>query len=288
MRLLAALGGIAVALGAFLLLLTIYGEFQPLRNPLVDIQNPEITPPRVVLEQATKRETETTKEFVQRLIFGPLPHALSREWPAGKREPDLIKFNGTLPWRENWLLRLGYYFEFVLPHFGYASFLKRYQFMDYKKTLERGIGHCGDLVSIFTGILKDNGMAAGYVSWDGHVSAVYFDDADSKWKVVDPYFAVVTDSSVGEIEENPDLFWSNSPTEWPKSTQRSTNPIFEDGENVVTKGTIRNLFPTKAIVEDVTEVMKYIIPLLMILVGLILIARYLAPKRGATVDFESM
>lgn len=113
-------------------------------------------------------------------------------WPIDNRYHE---FNQRLPFHENFIL---FFASFFKPEY------QRYEFVDYRKGLARGIGQCSQYSIILVGLLNDNGIEAKILPLEGHVVTAVKAQGQ-KWYVVDPLKSIVLPYDISELEENPDL-----------------------------------------------------------------------------------
>lgn len=110
-------------------------------------------------------------------------------------EVDPVEFRQLIPIWENYLL----YFVGV---FSNQPQLKRYHFTNYKRSLERGIGICGDASMVLSQILDIKGIENQIVSYRGHV-ITEVTLRNNKKRLFDPDFGVELNMSLDELSANP-------------------------------------------------------------------------------------
>jgi hypothetical protein len=94
---------------------------------------------------------------------------------------------------EKYHLRVPFYENFILwgSSFIYPALFAKYQFVDYHRAVERGVGLCSQEAFVLTGILRESGIKADIVGLDGHVVVTApVDDAQN---------------DISQIEANPEL-----------------------------------------------------------------------------------
>jgi len=182
-------------LGLVLAGLNIVGLFKSLRNPelYTEKNTGRLNDVTVKLEDA-KREVkrkpdETDKEFAIRINY-LISKSMSHYW----RIEGLKKYNLQVPVWENYLLAL------------ISSFQKdkRYEFVNYKKDLERGVGLCSTHSIVVKGILLNNGIDAQLWDIAGHV-VVRARVSEKEWYILDPDFGLVVPFDILDIEANPEI-----------------------------------------------------------------------------------
>lgn len=107
------------------------------------------------------------------------------------------KFHMTVPVWENYML---YTASFVKP-----ERYKRYEFSNYKKNLERGVGLCSSHSSIVKGVLLDHGIKAELLDVGGRHVVVRAELNDKTGMLLDPDFGVVVPHDTAAVTANPEL-----------------------------------------------------------------------------------
>ena len=109
---------------------------------------------------------------------------------------------------EKYHLRVPFYENFILwgSSFIYPALFAKYQFVDYHRAVERGVGLCSQEAFVLTGILRESGIKADIVGLDGHVVVTApVDDAQKTLWILDPDYGVVIPNDISQIEANPEL-----------------------------------------------------------------------------------
>ena len=103
-----------------------------------------------------------------------------------------------MPPTENYLLFAA---SFVRPH----TFAK-YEFYDYRKAVERGVGFCSQLTVILTRLLETQGIPTRIVLEYTHTFALaQVDETRDTWWIADPDYGVVAPYTLAQAHENPSL-----------------------------------------------------------------------------------
>lgn len=183
------------SLGLALLAINIFGLFKSMRNPEIYTEKNlgRLNDITIKLED-TKREIvrkkgESDKVFALR-INDVVSKSMSHYW----KKEDARKYNMRVPVWENYIL------------FFVNSFKKdnRYEFINYKKDLERGVGLCSAHSIVVKGILFDNGIEAQLWDIAGHV-VVRAKVSEKEWYILDPDFGLVVPYDIPDIEANPEI-----------------------------------------------------------------------------------
>ncbi|MBO1254718.1 hypothetical protein J3L16_03335 [Alteromonas sp. 5E99-2] len=149
--------------GFSLLTVNLYGLTQDIRPAKItdeDLRfvNDHALPFERVMSQLNMKSDETDIEFAYRattLISKGLAHI---HWERFQPE----KFNQLVPIWEN-------YFLYLMGKFTTIPEFNRYHFADYQRSLQRGIGICGDASMILSQVLNNNGIDNTILTYPGHV-----------------------------------------------------------------------------------------------------------------------
>lgn len=109
---------------------------------------------------------------------------------------DPVKAYQTVPFWENPVL-------WALGRFSGLPNYQRYNFTDYRRTLERGFGVCGDASIVLSQLLDKKGIKHNIIAFPDHVLVEA--ELDGKLCVLDPDFGVVTKHSLAELASNSEL-----------------------------------------------------------------------------------
>ncbi len=189
--------GLLFLTGISLLLINMIGISMSLRSPdlYTDFTSPDnsiIIRYDEALQQMPKSAGETTRAYAIRI--NDLVHRSTVHYWNEDEGPD--KYGLRVPIWKNYLLFLA---SFVRP-----QVFAKFEYADYGRALERGVGLCSERSIIVSGILTNNGVEAGLVGLDGHVVA-RARTGDSEWLTLDPDYGVVIPYDIGQIEANPEL-----------------------------------------------------------------------------------
>lgn len=186
--------------GVVLLTINISGLFKTMRNP--EIYTEEVTlRNRIndvtikypeVLEMLDRKENESNIDFAVR-INKVVNDGYAHYW----KKKGIDKYNLRVPIWENYML---YFASFVNP-----EKYERYEFSDYKKNLERGVGLCSGHSIVVKGILMDNGMKAELMDIGGRHVVVRAELDDATTYILDPDYGIVVPYDTAAIQANPEL-----------------------------------------------------------------------------------
>jgi len=109
-------------------------------------------------------------------------------------DPHPDEFKQRVPFTENIYLHL-------MGRFSGLPQIERYHFVNYKRSLKRGIGICGDHTMILSQVLDLNGIDNSLLAFDGHVLAeVRFEDGSTH--LFDPDFGVSINMAASDVPHN--------------------------------------------------------------------------------------
>jgi hypothetical protein len=243
--------------GFLLLGINIYGLFRSMRNPAIyseektlhnrlndiTIKYPEIK------EMLIKKERESNTDFAVR-INKVVNDGFIHYWkPEG-----IEKYHLRVPIWENYLL---YFASYINP-----VKYKYYEFSNYKKNLERGVGLCSTHSTIVKGVLLDNGIKAELLDVGGHHVVVRAELNDTAKYILDPDFGVVVPYDTLAITANPELVR--------KPYANMASLYYSDAKDPYTTDIMVNIFGKKKYVysvdnwfENFSYWAKWIIPFLL-------------------------
>jgi hypothetical protein len=191
---------ILFVLGVLLLGINIYGLFKSLRNPAIyteentlhnrigdiTIRYPDIK------KLLIRRDHESNKDFAIR-INKVVNDGFAHYW----KEEGITKYNLRVPIWENYLLYIASYID--PKEYG------KYEFSNYKKDLERGVGLCSSHSIVVKGVLLDNGIKAELLDVGKKHVVVRAELAGDSAYILDPDFGVVVPYDTAAIQANPEL-----------------------------------------------------------------------------------
>ena len=234
--------------GIVLLGINIFGLFKTLRNPEIyteqntkRVSDITIKYPNIK-EQLKRKVTETDKEFAVR-VTNVVADGILHYWDEKSGMTSIsinkamTKYNERVPVWENYLLWLPYAFN--------SKKYKGYEFSNYKKNLERGIGLCSTASIVLKGVLNDNGIDASLWDLAGHVvTRAQVDKEKNEWWILDAdYGAIVVPYDTAAIEANPEIvrpayatlaskYKPNAPS--PYTTDKVVNIYGKEGNHIYT------------------------------------------------------
>lgn len=182
------------AIGLILLVLNISGLFRSIRNEEL---YKEITPYRndikISFNEARKQwhrhEGETDKDFAMRVNM-LANNSMAHYW----RDEGIRKYYLQVPLWENYILSINQR----------LSGRKKYEFRNYKKAIERGVGLCSQHSIALKDLLNQNGIKAELWDLTGHV-VVEAEFGDGTKYILDPNWGRYIPYSMEKIESNTEL-----------------------------------------------------------------------------------
>lgn len=241
-------------LGVILLVFNITGLFKSLRNEEL---YSEITPYKdditIRFEEAKKLwkrgENESAKDFAARatmLINNSMAHYY--------RDEGIKKYNMRVPLWENYILRIKQW----------ITGRKKYEFRNYKKVIERGVGLCSQPCIGLKYLLNANGIEADLWDLQQHivVGVTFYDKTEY---TLDPDYGYVIPVAISGLMEYPNLVmeayknhdgvYASHVTEH-KHTEDIVKMYAQEGNHI---------YYMKKSFEDFSYVAKWVLPFLFIL-----------------------
>jgi len=187
------------SVGLLLLAVNSISLFVPLRHPDIDTEKLTGFKNDISIDFGTATKllenlnpADTRKYVIQ--VTDIFNRGIAHYWPDDGKK----KYNLTIPIYENYIL---YILQFIYP-----NIYEKYEYCNYEKALERGIGLCSQQSIAITDFLNKKGVKAKIVGLDGHVlTTVLVDIEKDEWWILDPDFGVVVPQGLAEIEKNPKI-----------------------------------------------------------------------------------
>lgn len=248
---------LSLSLGFLLISINIFGLFKEIRPRIFfedDMRFQFDTPKPYIetLKNTKKRINENSDSYANRLTNVISDGVAHINWDR----TDPIKYNQLIPVWENYIL-------YIMGKISRIPEYERYHYADYKRSLERGIGICGDASMIMSQILHKNKIKNQIVSYKEHV-IVEAKTISDKAYIYDADFGVVINHSVDEIKRNPKLI------EIPYSNKNYTKKEIEDLKNIysgphIRWGGVEQFITKKYYFEHVAYPLKWLFPIILIL-----------------------
>jgi hypothetical protein len=186
----------AFVVGLVLLLANCIGAVTPLRNPRIYDEPKRRHPSDVVLSadavwQVIDSPIKSRQTYVRR-VTQAVNQGVVNYWDS----EGIDEYHLRVPFCENYIL-------FLASHVWPEEF-EKYEFMDYRRALRRGVGLCSEQAIILAGALESRGIPTRIIGLGGHVvAAAQVDPEADQWWLLDADFGVVIPLARKEIEEDP-------------------------------------------------------------------------------------
>ncbi len=241
-------------LGLVLLLINVFGLFKSLRNEEL---YSEITPYKddisIRFEEAREQwkrvDMESEQEFASRVTM-LVNNSMAHYW----RDEGIKKYYMRIPAWENYILLIK---QWITGH-------KKYEFRNYKKVIERGVGICSQPCIGLKYLLNANGIEADLWDLQGHIIVgTTFEDGTEY--TLDPDYGYVIPYGMKALQDNPELvreaYKNHDGVYAPhlkehKHTEDIVQMYAQDGNGIYTM---------KKPFEDFSYLAKWILPLLLLL-----------------------
>lgn len=180
------------SIGIILMVINMIGLIIPLRNPGIysyygdDRKDANYTY-QETMAQIDRIPDEGDEEYVRRLTE-LISNSISPYW----YDEGLNTYHLRIPIWENYILWAYYYIE--------PERYSHYEFTDYRKAIERGIGLCSQYAIVASQIMELNGIESSVLALNGHVLTMAL--IDGEWHIVDPEYNVVIPHTLEEVEND--------------------------------------------------------------------------------------
>lgn len=185
-------------LGVFLFFLDSMRFFYPLRND--EINNKKLRFPndiQLTAEESFKRidDAKNLPDKQYAIEINNIVHnGIAHSWSDEKKYDYRIQ----IPIFRNYII---YLLSKLKP-----SIYDKYEFCDYRRAIQRGIGLCSQHALAMTDILSKRNIASYLIGLDGHVVVVAnVDQKKNEWWTFDPDYGIVIDKSLEEIKKKPEI-----------------------------------------------------------------------------------
>ncbi len=202
-----------------------------------------------------KRTDESEEDYIYRL---PGVIAQSIAHVPWNEEPDATRYHQLVPAWENYILYLMGVFSGI-PEY------EKYHFANYKRSINRGIGICGDASMILSQLLDKNQIPNQIISFPGHV-VVAAKIASGQQFFLDADFGVVVPDGLDDVFAHPELVsqyyadkgYSHKEITWLEKTYGKEHQRWDGVSHFITK---------KYYFEKFAYVAKWLFPLLLLMIS---------------------
>jgi hypothetical protein len=182
-------------LGFCLFIINIIGLFFSLRNELIYQEKNTTFANDIILTEKEFYDRVNKPVIDKKLYITNLNEAVNQGIAKYWRNAGINKYNLRIPFYENYLL-------FIASYLNPEEYLK-YEFVDYRKAIERGVGLCSQQAIIVSEILLEKSIPSFIVGLSGHVVLrAQVDKSLDEWWVLDPDYGVVIPYDIDIIENN--------------------------------------------------------------------------------------
>lgn len=266
---------VSLLTGSILLGANIFGLTQSLRKPglgVTDRDQLRFIPEEVwsyskSLEEIEELEyldgREELAEHANMIINRSLIHV---DW----ERVDPREYRQLVPFWEN-------YFLWAIGRFTDLPQFNRYHYADYRRSIKRGIGICGDASMALSSVLDRFNVPNEIVSFDGHV-IVEYETEDGTRALMDPDFGVSLGTSLLNLERDTEQVRGRYLAAG--YNEREVAYLFEayDQKYVVFDDTY-HFMTQRYLFEKVSYFLKWLLPVVLILFPIICV--YRIRRRGS-------
>ena len=245
-------------LGIILLLINFIGLLIPLKNPDIYKQKTGFKDDITLTSQQAldiiNQPIKNKEQYVRNVNYA-INKSVLHYW-TGKHEKD---YNVILPFYENYLLSTFVQLFYDNP--------PRYEFCNYKKTLERGVGWCSQVSLALSDVLNKKNIHTNVIAWPDHV-VTEVEVAKDKWWMVDPDYGVIVPYSMKDIDTNPSIikdFYKKAG--YSESTAQNLVSVFSSNKKKVhlyNGPGFTECNAKRKYIEDASYIFIWIIPLILI------------------------
>jgi hypothetical protein len=244
--------------GLFLLAINLYGLGKDVRPDMTNdehlrFENDVELTYLESLGLLTRKEGENEARFTDRITYVISKSLAHIEW----EQFDPQKYNQLIPIWEN------YFLYFMGVYSGIPEY-ERYHYANYKKSLYRGIGICGDASMIMSEVLNENNINNKIITFPGHV--IVLAKIDGKEKMYDPDFGVILPYSREQINVKPNLI-AKFYRDKGYSDKEINNLISKYAQKYKVWDGVSHFITNKYYFEKFAYVMKWPLPILLIIIS---------------------
>jgi len=249
--------------GIVLLSVNVVGLFTSLRNPAVYKEHTPRRRPAVITEEQFYQRIDSyngDRRAYVTTVTDAVGDVIAHYW----EDTGIERFHLRIPFRENYLLFLASYI--------YPERYRKYEYMDYRKAVERGVGLCSECAVIETEVLTRRGIRARIVSLREHIVVEgEVDPVTHEWWMLDPDFGVTVQHDLAAIQADPTLIRPPYLADGrDPDTVAMLEAIFARGPAAVYEGNGAAPYaPKQKIVEQLSYIFIWVIPVVLMLPAVI-------------------
>jgi len=186
---------ITLLTGLFLMMTNLYGLNRDIRvddfdNQYLLFSNDQPADFNLTSLELIRRQNENDIEFASRITTVVAKGLAHIHWIVYPEE----QFNQLIPIWEN------YFLYFMGKYSGIPEF-ERYHYANYRRSLERGIGICGDASMIMSQLLNEQGISNKILTFPGHV-VVVASFKNGEQYIFDADYGITVPYSLNEVASN--------------------------------------------------------------------------------------
>jgi hypothetical protein len=158
----------------------------------------------------------------------------------------------------------------------------KFEFTDYRRAIERGVGMCSQHAIITAEALFERGWKTKMIGLTGHVVAsVLIDEQNDTWWIVDTDYGVIIPASLEEIENNLKLLDRYYGAKgYPPESIAHLESVYGSKDNFVSDGYgIGNYLLKTRYLERASYILIWIIPILLISPQVVILAQKSSSKK---------
>jgi len=234
--------------------INISGLFISLRNPAIYNEPKNFYENDITITEGELISIINDSQTESRMaLVIELTDAINRGIAHYWEDEGIKKYNLTIPFHENYLLFLAAYI--------YPEKFRKYEFTNYRKAIERGVGECSQQAVILYETLKRKNIESVIVGLHGHVVVMaLIDEIADQWWTLDPDNGVVIEHGINEIEENPEIIKNYYADRGLKiDTTRKIINIYMIPGNQIYNGTYEFL-KVNSLIEPLSYLLIWLIP----------------------------
>lgn len=185
-------------LGLLLFGINIYGLYKPLRNQSIFKEKQTFFDSDIVLSEIELKKQLIRNDEVDSVFVKNINEAINKGIAHYWKDEGVNKYNLRIPIYENYILFIASYLN--------PSKFRKYEYSNYYKAIERGVGLCSQHAIILCEVLENNGINSKVVDISRHV--VVTAQVNSKkniWWVLDPDYGVIIKNDIKTIEKTPNI-----------------------------------------------------------------------------------
>jgi len=270
MRYKIALYSLTLLVGSFLLMVNLYGLNRDIRvsdfsDQYLRFPNDQPANFKDTLFELIRLKDESDIQYASRITHSVAKGVSHVEWldfPAQQ-------FNQLIPVWEN-------YFLYLMGKFSSIPEYERYHYANYYKSLERGVGLCGDVSMIISQLLDKQNIDNKILTFPGHV-VVTATFENGRQYILDADFGVVVPYSLAEIaSNNTDIAQLYLDAGYPRSDFNFFKNMYQ--QNFTEWNGVQHFITKKYYFEKIAYWLKWPVPLFMILIAVVMLHKIRASK----------